>query len=354
MRSKKRQSKPSVTLSAVAFILVLLIILIAGIFYYTNQDPRDTMEQFGSMLGVSSSADPDEGPEKTAGLNNSKTTQPDTSKTPSDNNAEYSLKNIMPIDGQFNLIMLDVGQGDSLFVQSPQGKTMLIDTGEYQYWDRLDDYLKQLGVSRIDALVATHPHSDHIGSMQSVINHYEIGEIYMPRVSHTSKTYENLLETIKKHDRKIVALKGGRGQKIELDSDIVIEVMAPLSESYENLNDYSAVFRIEYKNNSFLLTGDAENISEREMVDHYGKQLRSDVIKVPHHGSNTSSKSYFLEEVKPTYALISCMQNNEYNHPHQKAVTRLNQIGAKIFRTDLSGSILVSSDGNHISVSSSR
>ena len=340
MKPKKSQRKMSVTLSSIAFGLVMLIIIAAAIFYFSGKDPNQTVEQIESLLGL------EKEPEASSPAPSSK---PSSAKT-----GDVSLGKALPADGQLSLIMLDVGQGDSLFLQMPNGQTMLVDTGEYEYWNRLDHYLNELKVNKIDALVATHPHSDHIGSMQSVINHYEIGQLYMPKVSHTSKTYENLLKTVQKHNMRIVALKGAKGQTIDLDPNVSIKVLAPISDQYEDLNNYSAVLQIEYKNVSFLLTGDAENVSEREMVDQYGKALKSDVLKVGHHGSNSSSKSYFLEAVQPKYALISCQQNNEYNHPHEKTISRLNKIKAEIFRTDLSGSIALTTDGKSIKIETSQ
>lgn len=237
---------------------------------------------------------------------------------------------------------IDVGQGDSILIHL-SGKTMLIDAGNNGA-SSIITYIKTLNIDKIDVIVATHPHADHIGGMAEIINEFVVNKIYMPKVAHTSKTYENLLLAIKNKNLKVNTAKAGT--TIDLGNKIKIEVMAPNRENYDNLNNYSAVVKIEYENVSFLFTGDAEAISEKEMVEKYGNKLKANVLKVGHHGSTTSTTLNFLNTVSPEYAIISVGENNSYGHPHQETLGKLKNID--IFRTDKLGTIVAKTDGQTI------
>ena len=244
-------------------------------------------------------------------------------------------------NGVLEVHYIDVGQGDSILIHL-SGKTMLIDAGNNAA--SIITYIKTLNIDKIDAIVATHPHADHIGGMAEIINEFVVDKIYMPKVAHTSKTYENLLLTIKNKNLKVNTAKAGT--TIDLGNKIKIEVMAPNSENYNNLNDYSAVVKIEYENVSFLFTGDAEAISEKEMVEKYGNKLKANVLKVGHHGSTTSTTLNFLNTVSPEYAIISVGENNSYGHPNQETLDKLKNID--VFRTDKLGTIVAKTDGQTI------
>ena len=244
-------------------------------------------------------------------------------------------------NGVLEVHYIDVGQGDSILIHL-SGKTMLIDAGNNAA--SIITYIKTLNIDKIDAIVATHPHADHIGGMAEIINEFVVDKIYMPKVAHTSKTYENLLLTIKNKNLKVNTAKAGT--TIDLGNKIKIEVMAPNSENYNNLNDYSAVVKIEYENVSFLFTGDAEAVSEKEMVEKYGNKLKANVLKVGHHGSTTSTTLNFLNTVSPEYAIISVGENNSYGHPNQETLDKLKNID--VFRTDKLGTIVAKTDGQTI------
>ena len=246
-------------------------------------------------------------------------------------------------NGVLEVHYIDVGQGDSILIHL-SGKTMLIDAGNNVDGASIITYIKTLNIDKIDAIVATHPHADHIGGMAEIINEFVVDKIYMPKVAHTSKTYENLLLTIKNKNLKVNTAKAGT--TIDLGNKIKIEVMAPNSENYNNLNDYSAVVKIEYENVSFLFTGDAEAISEKEMVEKYGNKLKANVLKVGHHGSTTSTTLNFLNTVSPEYAIISVGENNSYGHPNQETLDKLKNID--VFRTDKLGTIVAKTDGQTI------
>ncbi len=234
---------------------------------------------------------------------------------------------------------IDVGQGDSIFIQLPNKETMLIDAGEAYEVDNVINYLNNLGITKIDYAVGTHPHTDHIGGLEEVINTFDIGSIYMPRASSTSKTYEDLLTTISNKGLKIKTAKSG---VVVLDDDnLKLEFIAPNSDSYSELNNYSAVLKLTYLDNTFLFMGDAETLSENEITSN----VDADVIKVGHHGSDSSSGIEFVRKVSPEYAIIMVGEGNSYNHPYQSIIDRYESVGAKVLRTDLDGNIVCDSDG---------
>ena len=234
---------------------------------------------------------------------------------------------------------IDVGQGDSIFIQLPNNETMLIDAGEAYKSDSVINYLNNQGIAKIDYVVGTHPHTDHIGGLEEVINTFDVGSIYMPKATSTSKTYEDLLTTISNKGLKVKTAKSGG---VVLDEDnLKLEFIAPNSDSYSNLNNYSAVLKLTYLDNTFLFMGDAETLSEDEITS----DVNADVIKVGHHGSDSSSSIEFVKRVSPEYAIIMVGEGNSYNHPYQSIIERYESVGAKVLRTDLDGNIICDSDG---------
>ncbi len=238
---------------------------------------------------------------------------------------------------------IDVGQGDSIFIQLPNKETMLIDAGEAYEVDKVINYLNNLSIKRIDYVVGTHPHTDHIGGLESVINTFDIGSIYMPNAISTSKTYEDLLTTISNKGLKVKTAKSG---VVVLNEDnLKLEFIAPNSDNYSNLNNYSAVLKLTYLDNTFLFMGDAETLSEDEITS----DVKADVIKVGHHGSDSSSSVEFVKKVNPEYAIIMVGEGNSYNHPYQSIINRYLSMDAKVLRTDLDGNIICDSDGIDVS-----
>lgn len=245
-----------------------------------------------------------------------------------------------PCAGQLTAHFINVGQGDCEFIELPNNETMLIDAGDSGSGPEITAYIKNLGYDTINYLVATHPHADHIGGMSYVIKNLNIIHMYMPKVSTNTKTFENLLQTIL--DMNISVEKAESGTEILNTENLKIGILAPDSEAYKNLNNYSAVIKMDYKNTSFLFMGDAEKETEVKLQD---EDVQADVLKVGHHGSDTSSTTAFLEKVTPKYAIISCGKNNKYGHPDSTVLQNLESIGSVILRTDQLGTIIIRSDG---------
>lgn len=239
---------------------------------------------------------------------------------------------------------LDVGQADSILIQSPSGKTMLIDAGNNGDSEFIKSYINKLKIQKIDVLIGTHPHEDHIGGMEAVIKAFRIGKIYMPKAAASTRTYKNLLTAVKNKNLKITSAVPG---KIEFDDDLDVDILAPNSKNYEDLNDYSVVVKVTYNNTSFLFAGDAEKVSEEEMINK-GYDLKADVLKVGHHGSKSGTSEEFLRAVSPEYAVISVGDNNDYGLPDETVLERLEAANVKIFRTDTGGTIVAESDGSTV------
>lgn len=251
---------------------------------------------------------------------------------------------------QLTAEFLDVGQGDcSLFIL-PDGKTLLIDAGNRADGDEIVDYLKGKGIGRIDYLIATHPHADHIGGMSAVIDAFEIGQIFAPKVADedipTGKTYQEFLTAVRDKGLKITAAR--QGMVLFEGNGYRADCLAPCGEGYESLNNYSVVVKLSHGQNSFLMTGDAEQESEAELLA-AGGDVDCDVLKVGHHGSSTSTSAAFLKAASPTYAVISCGKDNSYGHPHAETLKALQASEGleRIFRTDTDQTVIMTSDGKN-------
>ena len=243
---------------------------------------------------------------------------------------------------------LDVGQGDSIFIELPNNETMLIDAAESYQSENIINYLKNLNYQKIDYVIGTHPHTDHIGGLKDIINTFEIGKIYMPKVVSTTKTYESLLMAIKDKNLKINTAKAGTSI---IDTDALkINILAPNNSTYTELNNYSVVTKITYGTTKFLFMGDAEKLSENEIKE----DVTADVIKIGHHGSNTSSSIDFIKKVNAKYGIISVGLNNKYNLPKEETITNWENSGTKIYLTSINGTIRASSDGTNIKIESEK
>lgn len=240
---------------------------------------------------------------------------------------------------------IDVGQADSILVQSPGGKNMLIDAGNNSDGEKIVSYLASQAVRSIDILIGTHPHEDHIGGMDTVINTFTIGKIFMPQVTTTTKTFSDVLTSAQAKKLKITTAKAGA--KLDLGADIKLEMLAPNSKDYEEINNYSAVVKLTFGETSFLFEGDAEDVSEKELLQKK-YNLKADVLKLGHHGSSSSTTTDFLKAVSPKAAIVSAGKDNDYGHPHKQTMEKLKKEGISVYRTDESGTIICVSDGKTI------
>ena len=257
-------------------------------------------------------------------------------------------KKAEPID-ELTVRFIDVGQADCEIIQFPDGRNVIIDAGKNDTEDELVKTIKSYGIKRFDYAVATHPHEDHIGGMDAVIDNFEVGCVYMPDVSSNTDTFEDMLDSIEAKGIKVSAAKAGVSVIDEENINMVF--VAPNSEAYEETNDYSAVLRLTYGERSFLFTGDAEKLSENEMLKN-GMDLKADVLKVGHHGSSTSSGKKFIKEVKPEYAIIEVGADNRYGHPHDETEEVLKKV--KVYRTDIHGTVTVRCNGVDIKITTEK
>lgn len=250
-------------------------------------------------------------------------------------------------DGHLNVHFIDVGQGDATLLAGPDF-TILIDTGRHDR-NEVVPYLKSVGVEQIDLLIGTHPHADHIGQMDKVLQHFPVQEVWMSGDIHTSQTFERVLDAILDSDADYVEPR--RGEQYEIGS-ARIEVLHP-DELTGDLNGGSISLRLQYGEIAFLFSGDAESEQEQSMVDS-GLNLKAHIFHAGHHGSSTSNTEVFLKAIAPEVAVISAGIDNSYGHPHAEVVERLEQLGIEIYRTDIDGTIVLTTDGKSYQIQSER
>jgi beta-lactamase superfamily II metal-dependent hydrolase len=256
------------------------------------------------------------------------------------------------------LVFFDVRQGDSTLIRTPDGKNILVDGGVCKTgWDRFDaaekailPYLREEGITRLDLVIGTHPDFDHVGGLLTVVSDegIEIDCYLDPGKEHETEVYHQLLKKVL--SRKIPYRKGRTGMKLDFGKGVDAEILNP-PKLLNSANDCSIVLRVQFGKVSFLLTGDAEGEAEILMKSRYGRKLSSTVLKAGHHGSKNSSGAVFLAMVKPKMVVISVGANNKFGHPHQEALDRFKRVGAKIYRTDEMGTIVMRTDGRNLTVS---
>jgi competence protein ComEC len=243
--------------------------------------------------------------------------------------------------GTLRVEVLDVGQGDAILIRSPAGKVVLVDAGDAP--EEAHNQLKQRGITQLDLVVATHPHADHIGGMQTVVERIPVKLYTDNGLPHSTQTYIDLMRVVE--DKGIPYREAVAGTTYRLDDGATLEVLFPAGQrlrgTRSDLNSNSVVLRLRHQGNCFLLTGDSEEPTERALVEAQVGQCG--VLKVAHHGSDHSSTAAFLDEVKPKLALVSVGTDNRYNHPGQGAMQRLEAAGVDIHRTDLEGTLLLTS-----------
>lgn len=262
---------------------------------------------------------------------------------PEDNNIQ-ERKTIPVTKGKtLEVSFIDVGQADSILIEN-EGHYMLVDAGNNEDGEKLVTYFKEQNINTFDYVVGTHPHEDHIGGLDDIINNFKINNFYMPDVITTTLTFEEVLDALENNNVNLTIPKENNSFSL---GEANIEVLHVGDESESDLNNTSIILKVTYQNISFLLTGDAESkiINELDPSD-----LKTTVLKLGHHGSITSTNETILEKASPQVAIISAGVNNQYGHPHQEVLNLLQQNNIKTYRTDQDGTIIVTTDGVNLDV----
>lgn len=249
----------------------------------------------------------------------------------------------------FQVHYIDVGQGDSTLIISGD-KSLLIDAGENGHETDVINYLRSHNIEKLDYIIVTHQHSDHIGGIPEVLEEFDTDNIIMPRLTEaqtpTNSTYTEFLKALKAADAKIISSKVGATYTL---GDASFEILGPVTNDAENINSMSVVTKFTYGENTFLFTGDGESDEENEIIE-TGADLDCDIYKVGHHGSKTSSSKAFLDAVTPEICVISCGADNDYGHPHDVVTKRIAKYTDEVYRTDICGDIVITSDGANLDV----
>ena len=246
--------------------------------------------------------------------------------------------------GIIEVHFIDVGQGDSILIET-KDSAMLIDAGENQKGIDVVNYLQSQNIKKLDYLIGTHPHSDHIGGLDEVLDSFPVNKVLLPKITNNAATSPEVLDALDKKNLTITTPEAGTQYNL---GDATFTVLSP-GKSYDALNNNSLVVKLDFGNSSFLFAGDTEQQSEIDMLAE-GYDLSADVLKIGHHGSETSTSKEFLEAVAPTYAVICVGTDNDYDHPKKEILQRIKERSIKLYRTDMQGTIVFTSNGKNISV----
>ena len=279
--------------------------------------------------------------------------EPESEIEPESTDREDTLTDV---DGELEIHHIDVGQADAALIRTPDGETIVIDTGDWrQDGSGVIEYLEAHDVDRIDHLIGTHGHADHIGGHAAIIEHYEterdgIGAVYDSGVPHTSQTYERYLDAVEEYDVELFVVE--EGDELPIDdanvSGLVVNPPAGDSGSDLHFNSVSIVF--EFGDVRYLTTGDAETDAESRMIEAWADELDADIYQAGHHGSTTSSTPPFLDTVAPEVAIISSNFDSQYGHPHDEILEAFAEREIETYWTGVHGDIVLTTDGSTIAI----
>ena len=256
---------------------------------------------------------------------------------------------------QLTVRMLDIGQGDA-FLLEKDGKFVMIDTGDIEHRDQIVALLHKYKVKEISKIIITHPHADHLGGMNAIFKNFKVDAIYDDGMPAGTGSYKNYLKQIKEKKIPYHVLKAG--DEVDFFDGVKFNVLGPVKvikdqKGNSDFNNNSIVGRLTYGSFSMMFTGDAEQEEEKTILGK-GGTLKSDVLKVGHHGSRTSTSPAFLKAVSPKNAFISCGQGNDYGHPHKVTIDKLEKAKVQIYRTDRNGTVTLTSDGSSYHIEKER
>ncbi len=329
----------------IVFLVTMVMVVLVGCGTVDNKQNTNGQKE---TLIPHQSQESTKAPVKTPEATKAPTKSPEVTKAPIESQEATKVPNSSDDkkETSFEIHFIDCGQGDSIFLRS-EGQTMLIDAANNSDGNAIVSYLKKQGVEKLDYVVGTHPDADHIGGLDTVINSLKIGKVYLPKKQNNTKTFEDVLIAINNKGLKISAPKPGT--KITLGG-ARLTILGPINYYDDDNNNNSIVIRAVHGENSFMLTGDAGLQEETDIME-AGENLEATVLKVGHHGSNSSTSRFFLEKVEPKYAVISCGVDNKYGHPHKETLDYLDNYKVKVFRTDLEQTIIMKSDGKNLEIS---
>ena len=334
--SKLPISKIYIPTPKISFIIIIYLSLIISLFIYKvfhERNPNTTILRVRNLLALV--------------------------KYKFKQNRNYIIKRIVIINIVISLCIIfiprdlkinfvDVGQGDSTFIITPKNKTILIDgggsnTGSFDVGENtLLPYILDKGYNKIDLMIISHFDSDHVGGLLTILEEIKVEKVLIAKQEEQSENYKRFFNIVK--EKNIPVIVGKRGDKINIEKDLYLDILFPESEQIEEnmINNNSLVFNIHYNNFSMLFTGDIEEIAEKRIIEITNKsRLKADIIKIPHHGSKTSSTRELLEIVLPKIALIGVGKDNLFGHPSSETIDKLDELEIKTYRTDINGEIMI-------------
>ena len=324
--------------SKIIAVIVVIVLIIASLLGF--EAPRKILQNYWEVLVVEG-----ELPEEITTILNPSESDGETETSKPTENSVF----IENPEGTLVITMIDAGQADS-FLLEQNGKVALIDCGTRSTGDDVVAYLKEEGITRIDYLFGTHPHDDHMGGMYDIVTNFEVGVVIIPEIKLGEVTTNWYIKLIRELGKDKYVIEYAEKDAVYMLGDAIMTILGPISEPDDNLNNYSTVMMVSFGEIDTLFTGDAETEVEEELLES-GLDLDAEILKVGHHGSDTSSSEEFLNAVTPDYALISCKIGNKYEHPVESTMDKFEQRNIEIYRTDEMGTVVLTIEDNNVTFS---